>query len=149
MQNIVSGLGGRFFEAIREKQGLAYTVQTANVFNVKSGSILTYTAFSPANETKVRESLQAEIDRIRKDGVTQNEVEQAVAYSVGSHAIAMQTRVGQVLEYARAVYSGAGIRSVENYDTLIKAVTPEQVKTIAGLYFDPHALRVAIVRGKK
>ena len=32
LENIVSGLGGRFFDAIREKQGLAYTVRTANAF---------------------------------------------------------------------------------------------------------------------
>ena len=149
LQNIVSGLGGRFFDAIREKQGLAYTVQTANAFNMKSGTIYTYAAFSPANETLVRESLQKEIDRLRKDGVTKEEVEKAVAYSVGAQAIAMQTRVGQVLEYARAVYSGAGIRGVQNYATLIRAVTPERVKSISNVYLDPQALRTAIVRGIK
>jgi zinc protease len=149
LQNIVSGLGGRFFDAIREKQGLAYTVQTSNSFYAKSGSIFTYSAFSPENEAKVRDSLQKEIDRLRKDGVTKAEVEQAIAYSIGSHGIAMQTRTGQVLEYVRSLYSGAGLRSLENYDALMKAVTPEQVKTIAGLYLDPRALRVAVVRGKK
>src|SRR5262249_7024680 len=137
LQNIVSGLGGRFFEAIRDKQGLAYTVQTGNMFYVKSGSIFTYTAFSPENEAKVRDSLQAEMDRLRKDGVTKAEVDEAIAYSIGSRAKAMQTRVGQVLEYARTLYSGAGIKAVENYDALIKAVTPEQVKYISGLYLDP------------
>ncbi len=149
LQNIVSGLGGRFFDAIREKQGLAYTVLTANAFYMKSGSIFTYSAFSPANETKVRESLEKEIARLRKDGVTKEEVEKAIAYSVGVQAIALQTRMGQVLEYARAIYSGAGIRGVQNYSTLIKSVTPEQVKSISSLYLDPQALRTAIVRGKK
>ncbi len=149
LQNIVSGLGGRFFDAIREKQGLAYTVNTANVFNVKSGAILTYTAFSPENEAKVRESLDLEMERLRKDGVTKDEVQKAIAYSIGSHAIAMQTRVGQVLEYARAIYGGGGVRAVENYETLVQAVTLDQLKTAAGLYLDPAARRVAVMRGKK
>src|SRR5581483_4653807 len=149
LQNIVSGLGGRYFEAIREKQGLAYTVQTSNVFYAKSGAMFTYTAFSPDNESKVREALQKEVERVRKDGVTKAEVDQAIAYSIGTRAIAMQSRVGQVMEYARALNSGAGLRSVENYETLVKAVTPEQIKTIAGLYLDPQSLRVAVVRGKK
>jgi zinc protease len=149
LENIVSGLGGRFFDVIREKQGLAYTVRTANSFHAKSGAIYTYTAFSPENESKVRDALQKEIERLRKDGVTKDEVDKAIAYSVGVHAIGMQTRVGQVLEYARALYSGGGVRSVENYETLMKAVTPEQVKTIAEVYLDPKALRTAVVRGKK
>jgi zinc protease len=148
LKNIVSGLSGRFFDVIREKEGLAYTVTTANSFNAKSGAIYTYTAFSPENEAKVREALQKETDRLRKDGVTKEEVDKAIAYSIGEHAIRMQTRVGQVLEYARSIYAGGGVRAVENYDALVKAVTAEQVKTISGLYLDPQALRVAVVRGK-
>jgi zinc protease len=149
LENIVSGLGGRFFNAIRETQGLAYAVQTRNAFFAKSGAIFTYTAFSPANEDKVRQALQNEIDKLRKDGVTQQEVEKGIAYSIGAHDIGMQTRFNQVLEYTRAVLSGAGVQAVGNYSALMKQVTPEQVKTVAGLYLDPAALRVAIVRGTK
>jgi zinc protease len=148
LENIVSGLSGRFFDAIREKQGLAYTVASRNAFFVKSGSFFTYTAFSPENEAKVRASLQAEIERLRKDGVTKDEVEKAIAYSVGVHEIGLQTRLGQVLEYARAIYSGVGVDGVKNYSSLMRKVTSEQVKSVAGLYLDPQALRVAIVRGK-
>src|SRR2546427_525670 len=58
LQNIVSGLGGRFFDAIREKQGLAYTVRTETTFFSKAGAVYTYVAFSPENETQVKESLE-------------------------------------------------------------------------------------------
>src|SRR5262249_27056886 len=57
LENIVSGLGGRFFDAIRDKQGLAYTVYTSNAFLSKAGAWFTYTAFSPENEDKVKEAL--------------------------------------------------------------------------------------------
>jgi zinc protease len=147
LENVVSGMGGRFFDAVREKQGLAYTVNTSNVFNAKSGTILTYTAFSPGNEAKVREALEREIERLRQEGVTRDELQKAIAYTIGTHAIAMQSRDGQVLEYARAMFGGGGIRAVENYETLVKAVTAEQIKTIAGLYLDPAARRIAVVRG--
>jgi zinc protease len=147
LENIVSGLGGRFFNTLREKQGLAYTVHTYNRFFVKSGAIFSYTAFSPENESKVRESLQNEIDHVRNDGVTPEEVNQAVAYSVGAHNIGLQSRRARVLEYARAIYSGAGVNSVEEYSAAIRKVSPDQVKTAASRYLDPQVLRVAIVRG--
>ena len=66
LENIVSGLGGRFFDAIREKQGLAYTVRTENAFFSKGGAIYTYVAFSPENEAKVKESLERKLTRLRK-----------------------------------------------------------------------------------
>jgi zinc protease len=147
MENIVSGLGGRFFDAIREKQGLAYTVYTTNSFLTKGGAVFTYTAFSPENESKVRESLENEIQRLRKDGVTADEVKKAAAYSVGEHEIGLQTRLGTVLEYARSIYGGAGVQGVENYSALIRKVTPEDVKRVAGQYLDPGKLKIAVVRG--
>src|SRR5262245_55671125 len=121
LENIVSGLGGRFFDAIREKQGLAYTVRTENAFLTKGGAIYTYVAFSPENESKVKESLQAEIDRLRKDGVTADEVKKSIAYSIGEHEIGLQTHASLVLEYARAVYSGQGVQGVSDFSRFVRS----------------------------
>ncbi|HYR44953.1 MAG TPA: insulinase family protein, partial [Terriglobia bacterium] len=149
LENIVSGLGGRFFDAIREKQGLAYTVRTENAFFSKGGAVYTYVAFSPENEAKVKEALEKEIDRLRKDGVTADEVKKAIAYSIGEHEIRLQTRSGMVLEYARAIYSGEGIEGVANYARFVRGVSSQEVKKAAETYLNPKALRVAIVRGVK
>src|SRR5215813_4505335 len=149
LQNIVSGLGGRFFDAIREKQGLAYTVRTANAFFSKGGAIYTYVASSPENEDKVRQSLQNEIDRLRKDGVTADEVKKSIAYSIGEHEIGLQTHASLVLEYARAVYSGQGVQGVSDFSRFVRNVSPDQVKKAADTYLDPKLLRIGVVRGKK
>ena len=148
LENVVSGLAGRFFDAIREKQGLAYTVRMENTFYTKGGANYTYVAFSPENEAKVRESLQNEMDRLRKSGVTSDELKKSIAYTIGEHEIGMQTRLGSVLEYARAVFSGEGVQGVGSYSRLVRNVTAEQVKKAAETYLDPKLLRVAIVRGK-
>jgi zinc protease len=149
LENIVSGLGGRFFDAIREKQGLAYTVRTENAFLTKGGAIYTYVAFSPENESKVKESLQAEIDRLRKDGVTSDEVKKSIAYSIGEYEIGLQTHVSLVLEYARAVYSGQGVQGVSDFSRFVRNVSADQVKKAADTYLDPKLLRIGVVRGKK
>jgi zinc protease len=122
LENIVSGLGGRFFDVIREKQGLAYTVRTENVFFSKSGAVYTYAAFSPENEEKVRASLQSEIDRLRKGGVTAEELSKSIAYTIGEHEMGLQTRTGLVLEYARALFGGETVVSVGDYGRLVRNV---------------------------
>jgi zinc protease len=149
LENVVSGLAGRFFDAIREKQGLAYTVNTQNAFYSKGGTIYTYVAFSPENEAKVKESLQAEIDRLRKDGVTTDEMKKSIAYSIGEHEIGLQTHVSLVLEYARAVYSGEGVQGVSDFSRFVRNVSADQVKKAAETYLDPKLLRIGVVRGKK
>ena len=114
LENIVSGLGGRFFDAIREKQGLTYTVRTANAFFARGGTVFTYMAFSPENESKVKDSLEKELERLRKEGVTADEVNKAIAYSLGEHEIRLQSRLGLVLEHARSIYAGTGEDSRSN-----------------------------------
>jgi zinc protease len=148
LENVVSGLAGRFFDVIREKQGLAYTVRTENRFLSKSGAIYTYVAVSPENEAKAKESLQNEIDRLRKGGITADELKKSIAYTVGEHEISLQTRTRLVLEYARAVYSGEGVSAVGNYGRFVRNVTAEQVKKAAETYLDPKLLRIAVVRGQ-
>jgi zinc protease len=147
--DMVSGLGGRFFDAIREKQGLAYSVRTSNVFNTRGGAVFTYTAFSPEKEADVRSALAAEYEKLRKDGVTADELHKAMEFAIGDHDIGLQTRGAQVLEYARAVYSGAGYQSVARYEAAISAVTPEQMKKAFEQYLDPAGLRIGVVRGSK
>jgi zinc protease len=146
LENIVSGLGGRFFDAIRDQQGLAYTVRTENAFYARGGVVYTYVAFSPENEAKVKESLEKEFERLRKDGVTKDELSKSQAYSIGEFAMGMETRLGSVLEYARSIYGG---EADQNFAEGIKSVTAEDVKRVAGMYLDPKVLRVAVVRGKK
>jgi zinc protease len=149
LKNIVSGLGGRFFDAIREKQGLAYAVKMENESFAKGGALFTYVGFSPENETRVKESLEKEFERLRKEGVTADEVRKAIAYSIGEYEIGLQTRLGLVLEYARSVYAGEGIPGVTGYSALLRRVTPDQVKKAAEAYLDPQKARITIVRGTK
>jgi predicted Zn-dependent peptidase len=76
-------------------------------------------------------------------------MKKSIAYSIGEHEISMQTRVANVLEYARAIYGGEGISGVANYSESIRSVTADQVKKAAQTYLDPALLRTAIVRGKE
>ena len=90
-----------------------------------------------------------EINRLRKDGVTSDELKKGIAYSVGEHEIGLQTRTSMVLEYATAVYSGEGIQGVTNYARFVSGVTSDQVKKAAETYLNPEAATIVIVRGVK
>lgn len=53
-----------------------------------------------------------------------------------------------MLEYARAIYSGAGAQSVAKYAAEMQAVTSEQLRSVMERYLDPAVLRTAVVRGR-
>ena len=145
--NIVSGLGGRFFEAIREREGLAYTVRTTNASWTKGGAIYTYTAFSPENEQQVRVALDMQHERLRKEGVTAEELARAIEYSIGERDIALQTRDAQVLEFARTIYAGDTVQAVARHSAGLQAVTLDRIRSVVQQYLDAGLLRIGVVRG--
>jgi predicted Zn-dependent peptidase len=86
---------------------LLIQVRSANVANSKGGVFYTYTAFSPDKEGEVRTLLDAEHARLRREGVTAEELRRAAESTIGARGVSLQTRNARVLEYARSIYSGA------------------------------------------
>jgi zinc protease len=147
--NVLSGLGGRLFETIREEQGLAYTVRIYKSFMAKAGAFFAYTAFSPENEAAVRESLQSEFDRLIADGITDEELEKAVNYSIGVHEMGRQTRRGRVLELAHALVAGVEASTVDAYPILIRQVDRALVQATAEKYLSSTQAKTVVFRGER
>ncbi len=149
IENVLSGLGGRLFESIREEQGLAYTVRVFDRFLSRSGAFFAYTAFSPENEEQVRTALEAEITRMVEAGITDEELQRAISYSVGAHEASLQTRRGRTLAFARAVISGAGVSGVTEFSDAIREVTLASVRATAVKYLSPSLAKIVILRGQE
>src|SRR5881394_3590743 len=62
---VASGLGGRFFDELRDRQSLAYTVQAAASGKRLAGIFLSYIATSPEKEGVARNGLLAEFAKLR------------------------------------------------------------------------------------
>src|SRR5687768_11206938 len=80
---IASGLGGRFFDELRDRQSLAYTVHAYTSEHELAGMFLSYIATSPEKEDIAREGLLREFERFRSDPVTEGELERAKRYTIG------------------------------------------------------------------
>src|SRR5205814_5917003 len=65
---IASGLGGRFFDELRDKQSLCYTVQTFLSERWRAGAFVSYIATSPDKEVAARSGLLDEFRKLRDHG---------------------------------------------------------------------------------
>ncbi len=148
IENVLSGLGGRLFETIREEQGLAYTVRVLDNFLSRSGAFFAYTAFSPENEQQVRASLEEEMTRLVEEGITDEELERAINYSVGIHETRLQTRRGRTLALAREIIAGEGMTGVTDFSEAIREVTRDQVRSVAIRYLSPSLAKIVVLRGQ-
>ncbi len=144
---IVSGLGGRFFEELRDKQSLAYTVHASLTARVAAGLYAAYIATSPEKEAQAREGLLREFARLRDEPVTDEELERARTYALGTQAIAQQS-AGHVLnEIIDAWVHGSGLAELGTLESALRAVTAADIQQLAQRYFSEGSRVEGIVRG--
>jgi len=144
---VASGLGGRFFDELRDRQSLAYTVQAAVSEKRLAGMFLSYIATSPEKEGVARSGLLAEFEKLRDQVVTEDELTRAKEYVIGLHAIGQESGGALLGEMLDAWMFGGGLGELLEHDTRIRAVTADQMRDVAQKYFDPQKRVEGIVRG--
>ncbi len=147
LATVASGLGGRFFEELRDRQSLAYTVQAAASGKRVAGMFLSYIATSPDKEGVARNGLLAEFAKLRDVPVSGDELSRAKEYIVGSNAISKESGAALLGEMLDAWMFGEGLRELLEYDSKVRDVTADELRDLARKYFDPERRVEGIVRG--
>ncbi len=143
---IASGLGGRFFDELRERQSLAYTVHAFASERRLAGAFGAYIAMSPEKEDVARAGLLAEFRKLREAPVSSDELVHAQTYALGVHAIRLQ-RGAAVLSDVISAWMNGRLEELVQFEDRVRAVTPEQIQRLAQAYFDPGRRVEGIVRG--
>jgi zinc protease len=144
--SVASGLGGRFFDELRDKRSLCYTVNAFASDRRLAGTFGAYIATGPEQDSAARDGLLAEFRRLREEPVTADELERAQQYAIGSHAIGQQSG-GAVLGDLVDAYLFGSLRELSEYDARVSAVTAAEMMGVAERYFDPSRRVEGIVRG--
>lgn len=147
LSKIVSGLGGRFFEELRERRSLAYTVAAYPLVRWLGGAFIAYIATSPEREDEARAALLEQFERLAEEAVAREELERAQRYAIGGWKIRSQTNTAQLGNLGDALLLGAGVAELREFEDRIRAVTPVQIREAAMRYFHPNRLVEGIVRG--
>jgi zinc protease len=144
---VASGLGGRLFEALRDRRSLAYTVLASSWQRGRAGALVTYIATSPSREEEARSAMLDELARFTREPVSEAELHQAVNYLAGQAEVARQSGSALAGEILEAWLIGNGLEDLENPGAAFQAVTAEQVLQVARRYLDPIRRAEGIVRG--
>jgi zinc protease len=143
---VASGLGGRFFDELRDKQSLGYTVQAFSSERTLAGAFVSYIAMSPDKEEVARRGLLAEFAKLREVPVTAKELQQAQRYAIGTHAIRQQSG-GAVLGEIVDAYMFGGLHELAEFDARVRGVTADAMLMMARDYFDESRRVEGVVRG--
>ena len=147
MTGVASGLGGRFFESLRSRQSLAYSVFVSASTLQQAGMISAYIACAPERELEAREGLLREFAMLRDEPVTADELERARTYAIGMHALRQESAGAQLGDMIDAWMTGDGLVELDAEVPQLRAVTAADVQQVVRQWTDPERRVEAIVRG--
>lgn len=150
MDNVLGtgpGFTDRLSSTLRDRQGLAYTVtaQITGSAGDQPGTFTGYIGTFADKFTWVRDGFLREINRIRDEPPTLQEVEDAKQYLLGSLPFRLTTNAQVASELLEAERFGLGFDVLEKYRAAVSAVTPADVQAVAKKHLDPKAIVVAAV----
>ncbi len=150
MDNVLGvgpGFTDRLSSTLRDRQGLAYTVNAsiANSAGDQPGLFVGYIGTFGEKYTWVREGFLKEITRIRDEKATEQEVEDAKKYLLGSLPFLLATNDGIAGQLLLTERYGLGLDYLDKYKKAVAAVTVDDVQRVAKKHLDPKKLTIATV----
>ncbi|HEX2543630.1 MAG TPA: pitrilysin family protein [Ramlibacter sp.] len=110
--------------------------------------LFTLSAVPAAGKTpeQVEAALRAEVARVARDGVTEAELQRVKTRWIAGEIYKLDSVMGQAREVGGAWVLGLPIDADQRLMTGLRAVTAEQVKSVAARYFGDDQLTVGILR---
>ncbi len=144
LSTVLSGMGGRLFTELRDKESLAYTVTSFVRPGKDPGMFAFYIATDPAKADQALTGLFREIERIKQAPVSKEELDRSINNVIGRRQIALQSPWARAENIALNDLYGLGYDYDPEFVKKISQVTSDQVLKAARKYLDPD--RAAIVK---
>lgn len=146
--SILGSTAGRLFSVLRDQESLAYSVQGFIISGLGTpGFYGVYLGSDPEKTDAAIAGLTREMQKVADDGVSDQEVQDAIKSIAGSYVIGLQTPDAQAHIMATSERFGLGYDDYLHVVQRIRSVTREDVQRLAKKYFDLHKSTLSVIKG--
>ncbi len=132
-----NGMSSRLNLEIREKHGIAYTVESNYSPLTDTGLFSIYFGTDPEKAPKAIKLIQKELQKLRDKKLGTLQLHQAKQKFIGQIALAEENRMGLILSMAKSLMDFGRIDTLEEVFAKINAVTADELLEISNEVFDP------------
>lgn len=143
-----SSFSGRLFHSIREELGQAYSLGGYSAPAMDAGYICFYVLTTEKDIAQVREVLRKNIQRIQRELVTDEELEDIKTYLKGTFKAGLETNSALSFTSGLDELYGLGFDYHQEYGRRVDAVTAQDLKRLAGEYLDLNKAVTVVTRPK-
>ncbi len=152
VMNYILGGGGfasRLLQEVRDKRGLAYSVESFFDPGRYTGSFQTVLQTKNSSALEAISLILQQIKRIREEFVSDKELEGAKKYLIGSFPLRIDTQAKLAGIILQEEYFGLGLDYPERYPSLIRSVSRDDVLRVAKTYLHPEGYVMVVVGNLK
>ena len=152
VMNYILGSGGfssRLMQKIRDELGLAYDVRSFFTASKEKGLFQAEGQTKNESANTTTEEILKQIEKIRREEVSDEELSGAKDYLTGSFPRRLDTSRKMADFLATVEFYNLGLDYAEKYVSFINAVTKEDVQRVAGKYLDAENFVLIVVANQK
>ncbi len=131
-----SGMSSRLFRNLREQDGLAYQLGSLYTSKKLGGDFMVYIGTNPETLNYTKEKIKNEIERLKKEFVSDKELEDAKSRLKGSFVVALETNSEKASTICKFEALGLGYNFMPEYLKMIDNVTASDILSVANKYFN-------------
>jgi len=139
------GFSSRLMQSVRDKMGLAYDVHSFFSAYKEEGSFQIGVQTKNESANVALDEILRQIERMRSEMVSDEELSDAKAYLTGSFPRKLDTSRKIADFFASVEFYGLGADYIEKYPSYINSVTKEDVLRVARKYLDTEHYVLVIV----
>jgi predicted Zn-dependent peptidase len=138
LNNLLGGMGmsSRLNLEIREKHGIAYTIESNYTALTDTGIFSIYFGTDTEKAEKASRLVHKELKKLRDQKLGSLQLHQAKEKFIGQIALAEENRMGLIISMAKSLLDFNHIDTLEDVFAKINAVTAEQLLEISNEIFD-------------
>jgi len=146
LSTILSGMGNRLFNNLREKRALCYYTGIARSSFRDAGTVTAWVGTEVGREEEALQALLDELQLVRQKGVTQQELHRARSELAGQLALDMQRNADRLMLFARLEMRGKRFTDWRQLIDRVNRISLDQVNRVARRYLDLNNHAISIVR---
>ncbi len=139
------GMSSRLVKKIREDEGLAYSVYTFTGSYSDTGAFIVSAGTRPENCQRVIDIIMEELDDVRQNGITQDELNKTFSQLKGSLFMGLETVSSRMNKLGRSMLNYDRVITPEDNVADLAKVTVDDVKQLADEMFRKENMEITIL----
>jgi predicted Zn-dependent peptidase len=139
------GMSSRLFKEVRERRGLAYSVGSSASRHSDTGMFVVSAGVSPENGVEAVSVILSELQKLVEEPVGNDELTKATDYAIGSFRLSLESTMSLGQRAGENLLTLDDIEPIESVVEKLRAITPDDVRRVAGRIFVRERAALGIV----